>query len=402
MLESRRIYLPPLSLIGPGALKDLGEELKELPYKKALFVTDKVLVKIGVAQKVLDVLKSSGIDVVLFDEVQPNPTVKNVTDGLKLLQENSCDFILTLGGGSPQDCGKGIGILATNGGDIKDYEGINLSKKPSLPIIAINTTAGTASEVTINYVITDVERQVKMVIVDKNCLVSIAVNDPELMLGMPASLTAATGMDALTHAIETYVSNGAFGWSDALALESIKLISKSLEQAVKNGSDIEARSKMAWGQFIAGQAFSNAGLGFVHSMAHQLGGLYNLPHGVANAVLLPHVEKFNIPSCAHKLKKVARAMGVGVLDMSDLEGANAAIEAIKKLSTSVGIPSGLEQLGVKEEDFEVMAKNALKDVCTGGNPKDVTIEDAIAITSDMRDTWKEAMKLVKQKVYKNK
>ncbi|MBG7629485.1 MAG: iron-containing alcohol dehydrogenase [Bacteroidetes bacterium] len=379
MLQSRRIYLPPLSIIGPGALNDLGEELKGLPYKKALFVTDKVLVKIGVAQKVSKVLEASGVKAVIFDNVQPNPTVKNVNNGLKMLKENDCDFILTLGGGSPQDCGKAIGILATNGGDIKDYDGIHKSEKVSLPIIAINTTAGTASEVTINYVITDVARQVKMVMVDKNCLVSIAVNDPELMLGKPADLTAATGMDALTHAIETYVTKGAFDWSDALALEAIKLISQSLEQAVNNGSDLESRSKMAWGQFIAGQAFSNAGLGFVHSMAHQLGGMYDLPHGVANAVLLPHVEKFNIPSCTYKLKRVARAMGVGVLDMSDEEGANAAIEAIKKLSKSVGIPSGLKELGVKEEDFVVMAKNAIADVCTGGNPKDVTVEDAIAI-----------------------
>lgn len=379
MLQSRRIYLPPLSLIGPGALNDLGEELKGLPYKKALFVTDKILVKIGVAEKVLDVLKTSGIESVVFDDVQPNPTVKNVTNGLKLLKENSCDFIITLGGGSPQDCGKAIGILATNGGDIEDYDGIHKSKVKSLPIIAINTTAGTASEVTINYVITDVARHIKMVMVDKNCLVSIAVNDPELMLGKPANLTAATGMDALTHAIETYVTKGAFRWSDALALEAIKLISSSLEQAVKNGSDLEARSKMAWGQFIAGQAFSNAGLGFVHSMAHQLGGMYDLPHGVANAVLLPHVEKFNIPSCAHKLKKVARAMGIGVSEMSDEEGANAAIEAIKKLSLAVGIPSGLRELGVKEEDFEEMAHNAIQDVCTGGNPREVTIEDTIEI-----------------------
>ena len=379
MLQSRRIYLPPLSLIGPGALKDLGEELKQLPYKKALFVTDKLLVKLGVAQRVLDVLKDAAIDVVTFDDVQPNPTVKNVNDGLSLLQKNNCDFIVTLGGGSPQDCGKAVGILATNGGDIKDYDGINLSKKPALPIIAINTTAGTASEVTINYVITDVDRHIKMVMVDKNCLVSIAVNDPELMLGKPAALTAATGMDALTHAIETYVTKGAFHWSNALALEAIKLISQSLEEAVHHGDNIEARSKMAWGQFIAGQAFSNAGLGFVHSMAHQLGGQYNLPHGVANAILLPHVEKFNIPACANKLKKVARAMGIGVSDLTDEEGANAAIAAIKKLSKAVGIPSGLKELGVKEEDFRIMAENALADVCTGGNPRDVTVEDAIAI-----------------------
>lgn len=379
MLQNRRIYLPPLSLIGPGALNDLGEELKTLHYKKALFVTDKILVKLGVAQKVLDVAKSANIQTIIFDDVHPNPTVKNVDDGLALLKENDCDFILTLGGGSPQDCGKAIGILATNGGHIEEYEGIHLSKHPSLPIIAINTTAGTASEVTINYVITDEKRHIKMVMVDKNCLVSIAVNDPELMLGKPAALTAATGMDALTHAIETYVTKGAFDWSDALALEAIKLISQSLETAVLDGQNLEARSKMAWGQFIAGQAFSNAGLGFVHSMAHQLGGMYDMPHGVANAILLPHVEKFNIPACAHKLKRVARAMGVGVSEMSDIQGANAAIEAIKKLSKSVGIPSGLKEFNVKEEDFEEMAKNALADVCTGGNPRDVTLEDTIAI-----------------------
>ncbi|PNW28455.1 iron-containing alcohol dehydrogenase [Formosa algae] len=379
MLQSRRIYLPPLSLIGPGSLKDLAEELKALPYKKALFVTDKVLVKIGVAQQVMDTLASSNIEMVVFDNVQPNPTVKNVNNGLKLLKEQNCDVIITLGGGSPQDCGKAIGILATNGGEINDYDGIHKSKKASLPIIAINTTAGTASEVTINYVITDVERHIKMVMVDKNCLVSIAVNDPELMLGKPASLTAATGMDALTHAIESYVCNGAFHWSDALALQAIKLIASSLEEAVNNGSNLEARSKMAWGQFIAGQSFSNAGLGFVHSLAHQLGGMYDLPHGVANAILLPHVERFNIPACTHKLKKVARAMGVEVSDKNDLEGANEAIKAIEKLSKAVGIPSGLKELGVKESDFELMAQHALEDVCTGGNPRTVNLEEALAI-----------------------
>ncbi|MCT4648325.1 MAG: iron-containing alcohol dehydrogenase, partial [Carboxylicivirga sp.] len=281
MLTNRRIYLPPVSLVGPGALKDLKNDLADLPYQRALLVTDKVLVDFGVAQKVMDVLKEAGIDYTLFDDVQPNPTTKNVNDGLSLLQHENCDFILTLGGGSPQDCGKAVGILATNGGDIRDYEGIHLSKKASLPIIAINTTAGTASEVTINYVITDEEKQIKMVMVDKNCLVSIAVNDPELMMGKPAALTASTGMDALTHAIEAYVTKCAFRWSDTLALEAIKLISESLEAAVKNGNDLEARSKMAWGQFVAGQSFSNAGLGFVHSMAHQLGGVYNMPHGVA-------------------------------------------------------------------------------------------------------------------------
>ncbi|TKG93884.1 iron-containing alcohol dehydrogenase [Puteibacter caeruleilacunae] len=379
MLTSRRIYLPPVSLIGPGALQDLKSDLTDLSYQHALLVTDKDLVEYGVAQKVMDVLTAAGVAYTLYDNVQPNPTTSNVNEGLKVLQEKKCDFILTLGGGSPQDCGKAIGILATNGGDIRDYEGIHISKKPSLPIIAVNTTAGTASEVTINYVITDEEKQIKMVMVDKNCLVSIAVNDPELMIGKPASLTAATGMDALTHAIEAYVTKGAYRWTDTLALEAIKLIAESLEDAVKDGNNIEARSKMAWGQFVAGQSFSNAGLGFVHSMAHQLGGVYNMPHGVANAVLLPHVERFNIPQCADKLKDVAAAMGVDTTNMTAQQGAEAAISAIETLSKAVGIPAGLAELGVEKEAIELMAANALKDVCAGGNPLDVTKEDAIAI-----------------------
>lgn len=379
MLENRRIYLPPVNLIGPGALNDLKEDLINSFHKTALFVTDEMLVKIGVAKRVEAILSDAGISYVIFDKVKPNPTTGNVKEGLNILKENGCDFIITLGGGSPQDCGKAIGILATNGGDIKEYEGVHISRKPSLPIIAINTTAGTASEVTVNYVITDEERKVKMVMVDKNCLVSIAVNDPELMIGKPAALTAATGMDALTHAVEAYVTKGAFRWSDTLALEAIKLISESLKEAVLDGCNLEARSKMAWGQFIAGQAFSNCGLGFVHSMAHQLGGFYDMPHGVANAVLLPHVERFNIPGCAAKLKDVAEAMGVDVSGMSKEEGANAAVAAIEKLSREVGIPKGLKELGVKGEDLRAMSKNALQDACAGGNPVDVTIEDAVGI-----------------------
>lgn len=366
-------------MIGPGALSDLQVELKGSKFQNALLVTDNVLVELGVAQKVIDVIDNAGLQCTVFDQVKPNPTTKNVEAGLEVLKANACDVIITLGGGSPQDCGKAIGILATNGGDIKSYEGVHKSAEKALPIVAINTTAGTASEVTINYVITDVERQVKMVMVDKNCLVSIAVNDPELMLGKPAALTAATGMDALTHAIEAYVTQGAYRWSDVLALESIKLISEGLPKAVKNGSDLEARSMMAWGQFVAGQAFSNCGLGFVHSMAHQLGGLYDTPHGVANAVLLPHVERFNIEACAPKLKDVAQAMGVDVAGMSDLEGANAAIAAIEALSKEVGIPASLSELGVKEKDFELMAKNALADACAPGNPRAVTLEDTVAI-----------------------
>nr|WP_319509551.1 iron-containing alcohol dehydrogenase [uncultured Draconibacterium sp.] len=379
MESAKRIYLPPVSLVGPGALNELKSDLQTSNYKKVLLVTDRVLVKIGIAEKVEDILNECGLDYIAYDAVKQNPTVENVRVGLLAYQQNKCDCIITLGGGSPQDCGKAIGILATNGGKIEDYEGIHVSKKKSAPLIAINTTAGTASEITINYVITDEKRKVKMVMVDKNCLVDIAVNDPVLMMNKPAALTAATGMDALTHAIEAYVTVGAFDWSDNLALHAIKLIGESLRDAVADGNNIEARSKMAWGQFIAGQAFSNCGLGFVHSMAHQLGGMYDLPHGVCNAILLPHVEKFNASDCGDKLRDIAEAMGVDTSEMTIEEANDAAIAAIVRLSKDVGIPAGLQELGVKEKDFDLMAKNALLDVCTGGNPKPVTLEDTIEI-----------------------
>ncbi len=375
----RRIYLPPVSLVGPNALLELKEDLVSRGFKKALFVTDGVLKEIGVAKKVEDVMNDAGLDYVMYTGVKQNPSVDNVNEGLAILKENSCDCIITLGGGSPQDCGKAIGILATNGGSIEDYEGVHVSKKKSLPIIAINTTAGTASEITINYVITDTKRKVKMVMVDKNCLVDIAVNDSMLMINMPKSLTAATGMDALTHAVEAYVTVGAYEWSDTLSLKSIQLISESLRDAVSDGQNVEARTKMAWGQFIAGQAFSNCGLGYVHSMAHQLGGFYDLPHGVCNAILLPVVEEYNAPVCGDKFRDVAEAMGVDTTGMSTEEANKAAIDAIKKLSSDVGIPAGIEELGAKEADFEIMAKNALIDACAGGNPKPVNLEDTIAL-----------------------
>ena len=379
MKVSRRIYWPAVTLIGPGCVKEIGGDIKDLGLKKALVVTDNVLVKIGVVKKVTDVLDESGINYVVADDIQPNPTMKNINDGLNTYKSENCDFVISIGGGSPQDAGKAIGLLATNGGEIKDYEGINMSKHKSVPIIAINTTAGTASEVTINYVITNEDTHIKMVMVDKNCLASIAVSDPELMTGKPADLTAATGMDALTHAIEAYVSTGAYELTDVLALEAVKLIGESLEDAVKDGNNIEARSKMAYASYIAGMSFNNAGLGYVHSMAHQLGGFYNLPHGVCNAILLPHVEKFNSANTGDKLRKVAEILGENVEGLS-VEEANAkAIEAIMKLSERVGIPKGLKELGVKEEDFKVMAENALKDVCAGTNPREVTLEDTIAL-----------------------
>jgi alcohol dehydrogenase len=379
MEQAKRIYLPPINLIGPGALNELKSDLQSSKFNKVLLVTDSILVEIGIAKKVEVILMECNLDYIVYDAVKQNPTVQNVNVGLEAYLQNSCDCIITLGGGSPQDCGKAIAILATNGGSIEDYEGIHVSEKKSAPLIAINTTAGTASEITINYVITDEKRKVKMVMVDKNCLVDIAVNDPLLMLNMPAGLTAATGMDALTHAVEAYVTAGAFDWSDNLALHSIKLISESLKDAVKDGQNVDARNKMAWGQFTAGQAFSNCGLGYVHSMAHQLGGFYDLPHGVCNAILLPHVEKFNAPACGDKFRDIAEAMGVNTKGMTTQEANDAAINAIKKLSIAVGIPAGLKELGVKESDFEVMAKNALLDVCTGGNPKAVTLEETIEI-----------------------
>ncbi|MFV0290077.1 MAG: iron-containing alcohol dehydrogenase [Mangrovibacterium sp.] len=374
-----KIYLPPISLIGENALADLKDEMAGGKYNKALLVTDPFLNECGMAKTLGAVLDAAGVKYTIFDAVQQNPTVSNVNAALKAYQDNHCDCVVTLGGGSPQDCGKAVAILATNGGDIVSYEGIGKSKHKSAPLVAINTTAGTASEITINYVITDELRKVKMVMVDKNCLVDIAVNDPVLMVNMPKGLTAATGMDALTHAVEAYVSVGAFAWSDTLALKSIKLIAESLRDAVNDGKNMEARSKMAWAQFIAGQAFSNCGLGYVHSMAHQLGAFYNLPHGVCNAILLPVVEEFNAPNCGDKFRDVAEAMGVDTKGMNTAEANAAAIAAIRKLSADVGIPSGIKELGAKPEDFPVMAKMALVDPCAGANPRPVDFDQTVAL-----------------------
>ena len=379
MLESRTLYWPSTTFIGPGAIKDMGQALQSRNFKKALIVTDQVLNEIGIVDKIAAVLAENSIEYVVYDQVQPNPTTKNVNDGLEVLKENDCDFILSLGGGSPQDAAKGIGILATNGGDIKDYEGVDQSDNKSLPIVAVNTTAGTASEVTINYVITNEDTHIKMVMVDKNSLAEIAVSDPELMTAKPADLTAATGMDVLTHAVEAYVSEGAFRLSDKLALESIELVGEALRDAVENGDDLEARSKMAYASYIAGMSFNNAGLGYVHSMAHQLGGMYDLPHGVCNAVLLPHVEEYNSKNTGDKLRNVAQALGKDVEGLTTEEANQAVIKAIKELSSDIGIPAGLKELGVKEEDLEEMAKNALNDVCKGTNPREVDLEATIEI-----------------------
>lgn len=372
-------YVPSINLMGAGCLNDLGATVKDLGFKKAFVVTDNFLMGNGVASKVLNVLQDSGIEYEVYSEVVPNPTCKNVHDGLDRLKGTDCDFLVSIGGGSPQDTAKAIGILATNGGHIKEYEGVNISKNKSLPIVAVNTTAGTSSEVTINYVVTDEERHVKMVMVDKNSLATVTVNDPELMVEKPASLTAATGMDALTHAIETIVTPGAYPVSDATALAAVKIIFDYLPRVVENGHDIEAREQMVYAVFLGGIAFSNAGLGNVHAMAHQLGGIYNLPHGVCNAMLLPYVEEENAKYVPEKFISIANVLGYDVEGKSAQECAAFVVNAMKELAKKVGIPATLGELGVNDIDFDLLAENAMKDICAPGNPVEFTKEQIIEL-----------------------
>ena len=376
---SYKFFMPAISLMGADCLKDAGDQVGELGFKKALIVTDKVLGQIGIVKKVTDVLDNKNIEYAIYDETKPNPTVKNVNDGLALLKEKECDFVISLGGGSAHDCAKGIALLATNGGEIKDYEGVDKSKKPQLPMVGINTTAGTGSEMTLFAIITDEERHIKMALVDKHLTPIIAVNDPMLMLAMPKSLTAATGMDALTHAIEAYVSTAATPITDACAEKAIELISNYLVNAVENGQDVEARDMMAYAEYLAGMAFNNASLGYVHAMAHQLGGFYNLPHGVCNAILLPHVQEYNKATRASRLAKIAKIMGGNIEGLTDEQGADLCIDMIKSLSQTIGIPEGLGVLGVKESDFETLATNALNDACSLTNPRKGNLEEVIAI-----------------------
>jgi alcohol dehydrogenase len=376
---AKTYYFPPIVILGPGAIELIVPEIQKMNVKKALVVTDKVLIEAGVVQSVLDVLEGAKIPYAIFSDVKPNPTVTNVNAGYQALLDNECDFIVSIGGGSPQDTGKGVAILGTNPGDLCDYEGVGKTANKSLPIVAINTTAGTASEATINYVITDEKRKLKMVIVDPNSIATVAVNDPVLMLKMPKSLTAATGMDALTHAIEGYTTAGATPFTDMYNIEAIRVIAASLRKAVSDGEDLDARDAMAYGQFVTGMGFSNGGLGIVHSMAHQLGGFYDLPHGVCNAILLPYVVAYNADAVGDRLKDVAIAMGVDICRLEPKEINIACIDAIKKLSKDVGIPTGLAELGVKEADFGTLADLALADACTPGNPKVPTKKDIIAL-----------------------
>lgn len=374
-----KFFIPSVNVLGQGAVEDAITDIQGLGFKHALVVTDKPLVNIGLVAQVVEKLNAHNIATTVYDGVQPNPTMTNVNQGLELLKQHGCDFVVSLGGGSPHDCAKGIALVATNGGSIKDYEGVDRSAKPQMPLVAINTTAGTASEMTRFCIITDEERHIKMAIVDKHTTPIMSVNDPELMLAKPAGLTAATGMDALTHAVEAYVSTAANPITDACAIKAIEIIAQNLAAAVANGQDINAREQMAYAQFLAGMAFNNASLGYVHAMAHQLGGYYDLPHGVCNALLLPHVQQYNAQVSAHRLRDVAKAMGVDVSQLDDNQGACAAIEAIKALAAAVNIPKNLTELGVKAEDIPMLADNALNDACGFTNPKQATHADICQI-----------------------
>ena len=374
-MSTSQFFMPSNNILGQGALAEGLTQIAQLGFKKAFLVTDAPLVQMGMAQQVADRLAEKGIEYVIFDGVKPNPTVGNVNAGLEQLNKAQADFIISLGGGSVHDCAKGIALVASNGGKIVDYEGLNQSKKPQMTLIAINTTAGTASEMTRFTIITDESRHVKMAIVDSNVTPFLSINDSELMEGMPAGLTAATGMDALTHAVEAYVSTIASPITDACALKAIALVARYLPTAVREPNNKEAREQMAYAQFLAGMAFNNASLGYVHAMAHQLGGFYDLPHGVCNALLLPHVEAFNMSVASERLNEVGQVLGANNSDLKDLD----VIAAIKKLADIVGIPKSLEELGVKREDFDTLADNALKDVCGLTNPVQASHAEIVGI-----------------------
>jgi alcohol dehydrogenase len=373
-------YIPTVTLMGVGSHKELGNQIRVLGGTKPFICTDKGIVDAGIADKISNIVRSRcDVTPVIYSGTQPNPTDSNVHEGYEMYKSNGCDLIISLGGGSAHDCGKGIGIIATNGGNIRDYEGVDKSTKAMPPFIAVNTTAGTASEMTRFCIITDTSRKVKMAIVDWRVTPNVAIDDPLLMMGMPPSLTAATGMDALTHAVEAYVSTIATPVTDTCALKSIELISGHLRAAVANGRDLEARDKMCYAQYLAGMAFNNASLGHVHAMAHQLGGFYDLPHGVCNAILLPHVSRFNLIAKMDRFADIAVAMGENIEGLSIRAAADLALEAIKTLSADVGIPAGLKALGVKEEDLRTMAENAQKDACGLTNPRCPSLDDVVNI-----------------------
>lgn len=370
-----RFILNETSYHGSGAINAIPDEIKGRGLSKILVASDPDLVKFGVTQKVTDILDKAGIEYKLYSDIKPNPTIENVQSGVEVYKEYGADGIVAIGGGSSMDTAKAIGIIINNPefADVRSLEGVAPTKCKSVPIIAVPTTAGTAAEVTINYVITDSEKNRKMVCVDVHDIPVVAVVDPDMMSTMPKGLTAATGMDALTHAIEGYITKGAWELSDMFHLKAIEVISRSLRDAVNNTK--EGREGMALGQYIAGMGFSNVGLGIVHSMAHPLGALYDTPHGVANAIILPTVMEYNAPATGDKYKYIAKAMGVdGVEEMSVEEYRKAAIDAVKQLSKDVGIPADLKEI-VKPEDIPFLAQSAFDDACRPGNPRDTSVEE---------------------------
>ncbi len=369
-MTAKRFMLNETSYHGYGAKDEVITEAKARGFKKALIVTDADLVKFGVVKKITDLLDKNNMAYAIYDKVKANPSVNVVKDGVEAFKKAGADYMIAIGGGSPQDTAKGIGIIINNPefADVVSLEGVAPTKHKSAPVIAIATTAGTAAETTINYVITDEEKRRKFVCVDPHDIPVVAIVDPEMMSSMPKGLTAATGMDALTHAIEGYTTLASWELADTLNLKAIEIISRSLRKAVEN--DPKGREDMALGQYMTGMAFSNVGLGVVHGMAHPLSAFYNTPHGVANAVLLPYVMEFNAPYTGEKFREIARAMGVkGVDEMSQKEYRKAAIDAVKQLKKDVNIPETLKDINVKEEDLEALAEAAMADVCTGGNPR---------------------------------
>ena len=374
-----RIVLNETSYHGAGCIKEIPAEVKGRGMSKVFVCSDPELVKFGVTKKVLDVLDDAKIEYELYSEIKPNPTIENVKTGVAAFKKSGAQGIIAIGGGSSMDTAKAVGIIIANPEfeDVRSLEGVAPTKNPCVPIIAVPTTAGTAAEVTINYVITDVEKKRKFVCVDVHDIPVVAVIDPEMMASMPKGLTAATGMDALTHAIEGYITKGAWEMTDMFHLKAIEIISKSLRGAVANTK--EGREGMALGQYVAGMGFSNVGLGIVHSMAHGLGALYDTPHGIANAILLPTIMEYNAEATGDKYREIARAMGVkGVDDMTQDEYRKAAVDAVKQLSIDVGIPQDLKGI-LKDEDVDFLSQSAMDDACRPGNPKDPTLEDIKAL-----------------------
>ncbi|MEI3187106.1 MAG: lactaldehyde reductase [Lachnospiraceae bacterium] len=372
---ANRIVLNETSYHGAGAIREIANEVKTRGFAKAFVCSDPDLIKFGVTKKVTDVLDEAGLAYEVYSNIKPNPTIENVQTGVATFKASGADYLIAIGGGSSMDTAKAIGIIINNPEfeDVRSLEGVAPTKKPCVPIIAVPTTAGTAAEVTINYVITDVEKKRKFVCVDTHDIPVVAVIDPEMMASMPKGLTASTGMDALTHAIEGYITKGAWEMTDMFHLKAIEIISKSLRGAVENTP--EGREGMALGQYIAGMGFSNVGLGIVHSMAHSLGAVYDTPHGVANAILLPTIMEYNAPCTGDKYKYIAKAMGVeGVDEMSQEEYRKAAVDAVKKLSADVGIPADLKAI-VREEDLDFLSESAYADACRPGNPRDTSVEE---------------------------